>query len=167
MNVYLLRHGTSEEKNPRKYPADADRPLSPEGEREIESAVRFMKALGLEFGAVFSSPYIRARKTAETVVRSFRIENRLLFSENLLPTSSCEELCHEINPRCSSHPSVLLVGHEPFLGRFASYLMTGRTRSCLELKKGGLCLLSAEPPLKEACATLKWLIGPPQTALFA
>ena len=57
---------------------------------------------------------------------------------------------------------VLLVGHEPDLSRLISLLITGNSEALIELKKGGLCKLTAEKLNFGKCATLNWLLTPKQ-----
>ena len=67
MNLYILRHGIAVEHGAPGYAKDADRPLTPEGERKLGQIAEAMKALELTFDLILSSPYLRARQTAEIV----------------------------------------------------------------------------------------------------
>ena len=67
MNLYILRHGIAAERGTPGYANDADRPLTPEGERKLQLVAAAIKALELGFDLILSSPYLRARQTAEVV----------------------------------------------------------------------------------------------------
>ena len=61
----------------------------------------------------------------------------------------------------------LLVGHEPYLGRLISTLLTGGPDLTLTLKKGGLCKLTVSRLRYGRCATLEWLLTPRQMIAIA
>jgi phosphohistidine phosphatase SixA len=62
--------------------------------------------------------------------------------------------------------NVLLVGHEPYLGKLIALLAAGNTSLEIDFKKGGLCKLEAEFLLYGRCAKLAWLITPRQMELM-
>jgi phosphohistidine phosphatase len=53
---------------------------------------------------------------------------------------------------------VAVVGHEPHLGLLVGYLLSGRSVSFVDLKKGGACLLQMEDPAKPGTGCLEWLM---------
>ena len=65
MNLYLLRHGIAVERGTPGLDKDADRSLTPKGERRLWRITEAMEALKLSFDLILSSPYLRARQTAE------------------------------------------------------------------------------------------------------
>src|SRR5207249_3311762 len=67
MTLFILRHGLAVEPGTRDYPNDADRPLTAEGRSKLRQIAQAMKKLELEFDVILSSPYTRARQTAEIV----------------------------------------------------------------------------------------------------
>ena len=67
MKLYILRHGIAVEPGTPGYETDADRPLTSEGERKMRQIAGAMEALELSFDLILSSPYLRARQTAEIV----------------------------------------------------------------------------------------------------
>lgn len=84
--VYFVRHGQSED-NVAPVFQSPDSPLSEKGRRQAESiAERVSK---LEFEALISSPFDRAKQTAEAISKatSKEIEYSDLLTERLKPTS--------------------------------------------------------------------------------
>jgi len=77
-----------------------------------------------------------------------------------VPNGNALELIRELNDE--KPQSVLLVGHEPYLSGLISVLVTGESNAAIELKKGGLCKLSADRVAYGQCATLNWLLTPKQ-----
>jgi phosphohistidine phosphatase SixA len=87
------------------------------------------------------------------------MKDKIAFTDNLIPPGNFEQLIDEI---VEKHvvASLALVGHEPMLSRFISFLATGNQDAAITLKKGGVCLLSANDLRQERRATLQWLITP-------
>ncbi len=67
MNLFILRHGISVERDPVSFPDDSRRPLTLKGEERVRLICEAMQALELSFDHILSSPYLRASKTAEIV----------------------------------------------------------------------------------------------------
>jgi phosphohistidine phosphatase len=109
-----------------------------------------------------SSPFVRARQTAEIVARVFKMKKKLRLTSNLAVGGDPEELIGEFKSDYDSLESILLVGHEPYLGHFISLLLTGDSSLSLEMKKAGLCKLNIDTLGYGRCATLEWLLTPGQ-----
>lgn len=166
MNLYLLRHGIAVERGTPRYAKDADRPLTPEGERKLRLIAEAMQALELSFDRILSSPYLRARQTAKVVAGVLNLRKKLAFSDNLVPDGSTRQLVESLNGLRPAPEDVLLVGHEPYLSGLISLLVAGQESSSVVLKKGGLCKLTTESLKHGRCAALKWLLTPRQMALM-
>jgi phosphohistidine phosphatase len=167
MNLYILRHGIAVDPGSPDYPRDADRPLTPKGERKLQRITDAMQALDLSFDLILSSPYVRARQTAELVAEAYHARKKVEFTDALVPGGSHKKLIELINGLKPVPENVLLSGHEPYLSGLISLLISGTTALPIELKKGGLCKLSTEHLRPDACATLEWLLTPKQMALMA
>ena len=167
MNLYILRHGIATEPNTQGLAKDADRPLTPEGKRKLWQIAEAMAALELGFDLVLSSPYVRARQTAEIIVEALKARKRLEFSDSLTPGGSTKKLVDLLNHLQPPPESVLLVGHEPYLSGLISLLVSGDASLAVVMKKGGLCKLSTDSLTHGRCAALEWLLTPKQMALMA
>ena len=66
MRLYFLRHGLAGDSTTWAG-ADEMRPLTPEGITRMQGSARTIAALELELDEIISSPYIRARQTADIV----------------------------------------------------------------------------------------------------
>ncbi len=167
MNIYLLRHGLAVESGAPGFAHDSSRPLTPKGRRKMCKVVGGMKELKLSFDLILSSPYIRARQTAEIVARRLKLSRKLQLSETLQPDGSFGDLVKLLNG-CEPVPdSVLLVGHEPYLSELISLLVAGEKGIRVVMKKGGLCQLSTDKLKHGQCAALDWLLTPRQLAAMA
>jgi phosphohistidine phosphatase len=160
MNLYLLRHAIAAE--PDENTEDSQRPLTEKGRKKLGQIARNLEKLELEFDVIITSPYLRARQTADVVVDALDIKKkRVVESENLVPFGFAAKLVEEINAR-EPVENLLLVGHEPFLSQLIGTLIAGDASLSIDLKKAGLCKLSLEQFTYGRCATLEWLLTPAQ-----
>ena len=168
MNLYLLRHGIAVETGTPGFENDSDRPLIPKGERRLRSAAAAMKKLELSFDLILSSPFVRARQTAEIVAGELKLKKRIEFFDGLLPGGNPRALIHALNELKPAPENVLLVGHEPYLSWLISLLVSGGAdAAAIEMKKGGLCKLEVGELRLGQCARLAWLLTPSQMELMA
>ncbi len=167
MNLFILRHGIAVEPGTGGYSKDADRPLVPKGERRLWQVAEAMEALELSFDLILSSPYIRARQTAEIIAEAFNARKKLEFSSDLIPGGSVKKLIQFLSALQPAAQNILLVGHEPYLSSFISFLTSGEEIVAVTMKKGGLCKLSADSLKYGRCATLEWLLTPKQMSLMS
>jgi phosphohistidine phosphatase len=165
MNLFFLRHGNAEERSLRWNP-DGKRPLTREGERRMAEVARGIQALGLSFDLILTSPYVRALRTAE--ILADEIGSKKPFETgNLTPNADLKNIVDEINENFASVEQIALVGHEPFMGRLISTLISGEAAAvAVELKKAGFCKLTIEKMAFGKCARLNWLFTPRQLALL-
>lgn len=165
MNLYILRHGIAVEHGAAGYEDDDQRPLTGKGERKIWVITEAMKALEISFDSILSSPLVRARQTAEIVAEALKAKKRMELTDTLSPQESAKPLIEYLDEQ-GSVDDVLLVGHEPFLSRLISLLISGDSESSILLKKGGFCKLSTQELRHGQCATLEWLLTPKQMGLM-
>ena len=156
MEIYILRHGIAVDREARKYKDDSQRPLTKEGEEKTRQIAQAMLAMELQFDLILTSPFVRARQTAQIVAEELGEE--ITLTDFLTPGANALELIAEINDERPQR--LLLVGHEPDLSRLVSVLITGGSDANIELKKGGLCKLSSDKLTFGQCATLNWLMTP-------
>jgi len=158
MEIYILRHGIAVERGTPGYKKDSDRPLTSEGEEKMHQIAGAMLAMELKFDLILSSSYQRAARTAQIVADE--LDGDVTFTQFLEPESNPLALIGEINDEKPQR--VLLVGHEPDLSRLISVLISGGADTTIELKKGGICKMTAEKLSFGQCATLNWLLTPKQ-----
>lgn len=160
MKLYLLRHAIAAERRPGR--SDAQRRLTPRGRRRMERIARAMRRAGIRVDAIYTSPLPRAAETAAVVAAALGTAAPRE-TPGLAPDGSVAELLREIALRHGRRGAgILLVGHEPDLGRLASQLLTGSTGGPFRLRKGGFFRLDVpDGRLRYGrCATLEWLAAP-------
>jgi phosphohistidine phosphatase len=166
MNLYVLRHGIAVDPGTPGYETDSERPLIPKGEHQLRQIADAMRKMDLRFDLVLSSPFLRARQTAEIIAESLMLKKQLVFSDALVPDGNPKALVRQLNELKPAPENVLLVGHEPYLSQLIALLTAGETGMAIDLKKGGLSKLEAEYLLYGPCATLVWLLTPRQMELM-
>lgn len=158
MILYLLRHAIAEARDPMRWPDDSERPLTDDGRRKMQKIAKGIASMGLGVQTLLSSPYTRARETAEIAAAQFRLQVR--YTAALTPEGNFESLVGEIQV-LREVESVMLVGHEPDLSDVACRLLTGQPGGWMVMKKGGLCKISVEHlDIRYPRARLDWLLTP-------
>jgi phosphohistidine phosphatase len=145
---------------------DAERPLTDKGREKLQTVARAMQAMELEFGAVLSSPLLRARQTGQAIIDELHWPGKLALTDHLAPQGSPKSLVEQINHLSSRTQDILVVGHEPYLSKLIELFTTGHTNGGIELKKGGLAKLEADKFRYGRCAILCWLLAPKQMSLM-
>src|SRR4051794_34534434 len=123
--LWLLRHGEAE---PHHARSDDERRLTQRGQDQSRAAGRALSALELAFQAVYSSPKLRARETADLACEGLGcavLEHAPL--REGFSAADALELLH-------ADERVLVVGHEPDFSQVVHDLTGAR----IDLKKGGV-----------------------------
>jgi phosphohistidine phosphatase len=155
MDLYILRHGIAEDISASGL--DRDRVLTQEGIEKTKSAAKALRKLDVQFDAIFSSPYARAKQTAEIVADELNLIDLLHLVDELGAASAPETVLAKLQKVIRKHSSILVVGHEPILSGLVSLLLSGSTSLSVAMKKGGLCKLSCIRP-EAGAARLDWLL---------
>jgi phosphohistidine phosphatase len=161
MELYILRHAIAGDRESFDGP-DSERPLTKEGAKKMKRVAKELEKLDLKFDLILSSPFVRAKETAEIMADEFHSENLLKFSSHLKVGGDPSALVHEVNTRYKQFSRILLVGHEPYLSGLISMLVSGKNDLSITMKKGGICKLSVGSLHYGRCATLEWLMAPAQ-----
>ncbi|MCA9836362.1 MAG: phosphohistidine phosphatase SixA [Trueperaceae bacterium] len=160
MELYIIRHARAAERGP-AYPDDSQRPLVDKGHKQATTLARLFKAKKLEFDRLFSSPFTRAAQTA-SALKNCLLNGQALDYLDALTSDQYLDFIKDLHKQLSTKDGRIgLVGHEPYLSEFASYLLTGdRTSLNLRLKKAGFLVLSGrlEPGAMSLCGfqTYSW-----------
>ncbi|HEX7479064.1 MAG TPA: histidine phosphatase family protein [Polyangiales bacterium] len=160
MDVLVVRHGIAmdREKAASRGVLDHDRPLTRKGRTRMREIARGLHELAPALTELISSPLLRAVETAGMVREAYG-ELKQGHSAALLPEAEPGELARALGRRAVTS-SVAVVGHEPHLGSFMSWCLTGSARSFFELPKGGACLMRFEDRPAAGAGRLIWLLPP-------
>ncbi|BDC18931.1 phosphohistidine phosphatase SixA [Acidianus sp. HS-5] len=138
ITLIIVRHGEAEPQMDGKD--DKDRKLVKKGIKQMKRVASFLDELDYAFDKVFTSPYIRAYQSAETILDEMGIDDKKIETFNELspdqePSTFVEKLKEMDNT------TLLVVGHEPYL----SSLVRTMTGGNVELKKGGVAIVDYNP----------------------
>ena len=157
MEVYLLRHGIAEDDS--ASGRDSDRQLTDEGRQKLRSVLQAAAGAGVSPELIVSSPYVRARQTAEIARKVLGLEEDLQFSQTLVPEGEPRDVWSEIRTVYRHAGSLLLASHEPLMSRCAGYLL-GSPRLYIDFKKGAIMRIDIDNFGLEPHGALRWMLVP-------
>jgi phosphohistidine phosphatase len=129
MKVFLLRHTEAAYGGP-----DPDRKLTEKGRRIAEQLAQHMSGNPFfDFSEIWVSPYLRARETAEPILKYCSQSLKVVVRDELVPHG---EVKHLLNCLHRTDSSILLVGHNPLLANIGKTLMELPAQRSFPLKKG-------------------------------
>ena len=159
MKIYLIRHSNAVDPGTPGYEDDSTRPLTEKGRDKMDRIASALIGLEVKPDLIVSSPYVRARETAEIVAKMLKYKKDLAFSDALVPMGEADEVIGEINEKYHVD-ELVLVGHEPNMSTLIGTLTAGNPDLAITLKKGGVCCLSADDLRTDRTAVLEWLLTP-------
>lgn len=159
MKLLIVRHGQAgdREEFARTGQPDELRPLTEAGAREMTEVASALHRLVPKIDTLATSPFVRARQTAEEIAREYDIP--IVETDALEPDSPFEKF-ESWARRSARGDATAIVGHEPHLSGLAAWLIGRSGDARLELKKGGACLLEFDALPERASGTLCWLLTP-------
>jgi phosphohistidine phosphatase len=162
MDLYLIRHADALPLGEGGAADDEERPLSDAGQAECQKLATALRRAGVRLDRVVASPLLRARQTAEGMLKHWN-------AEPPAPTPAldvCGALAPGGKPRKLARyllkltdTSVALVGHMPDLAEHAAWLI-GSKKAQLELAKSGVALVECEKLPGKGTGVLRWLVTP-------
>ena len=156
MRLLLLRHGPADERDPLRWPDDRLRPLTPKGIERSTRAIRGILKLEDAPDAIWTSPLRRAAQTAALLAESVGPDVLLEERETLEPGGSYRTLLEHL-AAVKDTELLVLVGHEPDLGKLAGVLLFGAP-AALPLKKAGACCIAFDEAPAPASGRLRWFL---------
>lgn len=153
MKFYFLRHADALDGED-----DAARPLSPLGREQSAAIAKFLTRAGVNFGAAYTSPLVRAHQTAEIVLRTMGIAGEVkLQTAEALRNEASEAEWYRWLQTLGEHRHSLFVGHAPSLAEHVRALLSVDDANALNLAKGAIACIKTDD---FHCGRLKFLITP-------
>jgi len=156
MELYLLRHGAAEDGRPGT--SDSARQLTDEGREKTASVLQAARRAGVNPSLILSSPYIRAKQTADIAAKELQYKGQVELIESLTPHGTEERVWADIRDY-SEEPSVLLAGHEPLLSILAAYLLNAPSLR-VDMKKSALIRIDCPTLGAVPYGVLRWMLVP-------
>jgi len=164
MEIYVLRHGIAVPRGTPGYPND-DRPLTDDGIEKMKKSAEGIARIVNGFGAVISSPLIRALDTAKITAKAVDYKDEIIITDHLIPGASLRSLFKFVDGY-KNKDRILLVGHEPQLG-FAASKLIGMDSPVILFKKGGICRIDISSLSSGEKGILIWCLTPKQLRLIS
>jgi len=147
MIVALFRHGPAGSADASRWPNDAERPLTARGIERTRLAARGLSRMLGDVTLVLTSPLARSRQTAELVTEILEPTQGVETFDGLAPDRAYRAILARLG-ECHSSDVVVLVGHEPQLGKLAGMLLFGAPSTALPIKKAGAAVITFAGPLR-------------------
>jgi phosphohistidine phosphatase len=133
MRLYLVRHAEAEDGD-----VDVERQLTDRGRADARRLAESLRPLEVRVREIWHSGYPRAAQTAEPIAHEIA-GAALKAHDGLTPFDRTRPIAKEIK---RFGGDLMIVGHEPFLGKLAARLVTGRAaRAVVKLDKPSIVCL--------------------------
>jgi phosphohistidine phosphatase len=137
MAIYLVQHGKNLPKD-----QDPDQPLSGEGSEDVRLVAQAASKLSLSLVLIQHSPKTRARQTAEILAEHLSPEQGVQEREGIKALDDVTLVAEELQ----DSRDLMLVGHQPFMGRLATYLAAGyQEPAVVAFQNGGIVRMDRDP----------------------
>lgn len=158
MQVILVRHAEAVNVGEEGVASDFDRHLTPNGREQAAKLADAFAARGVAPSVVLTSPLIRAKQTAEPLVRLLPTPGEAVICDYL----ACGELKKQKLTKFVEELGAdvaILVGHNPDLSKYAEW-MIGAANGAIELKKAAAAAVRFDGPAGKSAGALEWLVTP-------
>lgn len=151
MDLVLWRHAEAESGEP-----DEGRKLTSKGEKQARRVAEWLHNRLPDTAKILSSPARRAQQTAQALSEVSHRKVKTL--DALAPDSTVDEILVAVG-WTAGKGTLVVVGHQPTLGRIASRLLAGEERDW-PVKKGAVVWISHRESNGDAAPVLRAAVGP-------
>lgn len=155
-SLYLVRHAIAADRGP-EYPDDSQRPLTSRGVARFRKVARAFASLDLGVELVLTSPFERARHTANILAEELSGHPKVVETGALTPEAGFADLVGELGAH-AGRTAIALVGHEPTISEFGVRLVGAK--GGLEFKKGAIARIDVGNLPPSHPGRLVWLVPP-------
>jgi len=158
MKLYLIRHGEAAPLGEGGIEDDALRPLTDLGRTQARTLAIQLQKRGVTLDRLVTSPLLRARQTAETLLAHWQgCAPELEVCDDLAIGNKRRDLARRL--RILEGESIALVGHQPDLGMLAGWLI-GSKNAQIEMAKGGIAHILTSDDIRKGSGALLWMLTP-------
>ncbi len=133
MDLILWRHAEAEAAP--EGGDDLSRPLTKKGEKQAVKMASWLDRHLPEGARVLVSPSVRTQQTVAPLERKFKLRDELVPETSIDDVLALIKWDPETGPQLKG--SVLLVGHQPYLGQLVAKLLGMQEHTC-PVRKGGV-----------------------------
>jgi len=159
MLLLLTRHARAPERDTARWPDDSLRPLTNLGREFHAEMSRALARIDGTPGAVLTSPWVRARQTADLMIEEMGLDLQPVETDALAASVDLNAIRREIEA-LGRVSAVALVGHSPWIEELASLLLTGRADGMtIDFPKSGVMALDVDR-IDPGAASLRFFLRP-------
>lgn len=147
MELILWRHADAEPGEP-----DEARPLTAKGQKQAAKMADWLDRNLPNGCKILASPTVRTVRTAQALGRKFKIHPALA------PDSTPANILAAAHWPDAREP-VLVIGHQPVLGRLAALLIAGIEQDWI-LRKGSVCWIADKAVGEQPASYIRAVIAP-------
>jgi phosphohistidine phosphatase len=156
VDLYLIRHADAVPLGNGEAQNDSERPLTEDGEEQARHLAAGLQRKGIRLSKVLTSPLLRARQTAEKMLKDWgNPAPELVVCDQLSPGTKRRKVARIL--RELQGESIALVGHQPDLGDLAAWLI-GSRKAQVDFAKGGVAHVVCHDDPGKGSGTLVWLV---------
>jgi len=164
MYLFIIRHAVAEEREEfaKKNADDSLRPLTSKGRKKHQKMILSLEKEFDKLDLIVTSPYLRAKQSAQ-ILSELTEGAKIVESAELVPHAPPQALMKWLKTHCGGHKKVAVVGHEPHITSFVSYILSGNdNESFIEMKKSSVALveIGSFEDLTPSKAKLQWMVSP-------
>lgn len=157
MELYFLRHGIAEDAS--STGRDSDRRLTDEGRRKLRQILQRVGEAGVSPDLMLTSPYVRARQTAEIAKEILGYKEDLVVSDALRSDSDPQAVWQEIRSLHGGAHRIVLASHEPLMSRCTGYFLNA-PELIVDFKKGAVVRIDVDQAGVHPRGVLRWMLVP-------
>ncbi|KMZ11302.1 Phosphohistidine phosphatase SixA [Candidatus Burkholderia humilis] len=149
MNLILWRHAEAED----QATSDLARQLTPRGRKQAQGIAKWLRARLDDDAILLVSPATRTIQTAEAFGDRYRVV------DDLAPGMSAQNVLDVAGWPDGIAETVVVIGHQPTLGRVAALLMTGHQAEW-SIKKSGIWWFQTRARNGDGQVVLRAVVNP-------
>jgi phosphohistidine phosphatase len=153
MKVYLVRHAEAVDRTGSM--PDAVRHLTARGRVSFRKTALRLKANGTTVSRILTSPIVRAVQTADILAEQLGFDGEVIPVPQLGPGFDVEVM-NEVLNAFPEDGEIVLVGHEPDMGRVVSALLS--LTKGYAMPKGAVAAIEVPDTGNRLHGTLEWLL---------
>jgi len=158
MDLYIIRHADAQPLGEGDIHEDSERPLTAAGQAQCGPLAAALQRQGVRLERVVTSPLLRARQTAEGLLKHLSSHPPELHTcDHLAPGGKRRKLTRFL--RRLGVQSVAIIGHDPDLSLYAGWLI-GSKKVQVDLAKAGIACIHFDDEPDKKGGVLTWLVTP-------
>jgi phosphohistidine phosphatase len=152
LDLYILRHADAED----GAASDFERELTDKGREQSRRVAAFMKQAGMKPELLLTSPFVRARQTAEIVARECDLREPVV-EEEIGAGFAPDCVITTLSSYARENRCLMIVGHNPDLMHLGHWLLGMLDGGSLHVRKAGLMQLHLTK-LSQGAGTLEFFL---------